>query len=261
MADYLEDFVLTPRDSPQHRAIRSGYTGSKNNMGEPDTTGTNEIGTMIYPPNEHYASYSGQWRNGEFAGYGTVRFGSDNTGHTYTGEFNHGELHGRGVYTFPDGQVLDGEFRDDKIVRGKHVCPGYYTFQGNFVDGKMHKGTMIADDGTIFEGTFETPTKRVGVFKYTDGDIMTGTFNLVEGGWKLNGYGEMIVNSMPTKYTYKGHFRNGLKHGRGTIRMTGYRYSAEYDNDRETNKSRRMLSMGGSLNKRTRRRGMKIKNT
>jgi hypothetical protein len=252
---FSEDDVWTPRDSPKQLAIRAGYTGPKNNHGNPDTTGTNESGTMIYPPNEHYVSYSGQWKNGEFDGKGTVRFGSDNNGHTYTGGFNNGEMHGRGVYTFPDGQVLDGEFRDDKIVRGKHICPGYYTFQGNFVDGKMHNGTMISDDGTVFEGTFETPTKRVGIFRYTDGDIFTGKFDLVEGGWKLNGYGEMIVNSMSTKYTYKGHFRNGVRHGRGTINMPGYRYSAEYNNDRETTKSRRTLKKGGSRHDITRSRG------
>ena len=215
---FSEDDVRTPRDSPQQLAIRSGYTGPKNNMGEPDTTGTNESGTMIYLPNEHYVSYSGQWKNGEFHGKGTVRFGSDNNGHIYTGKFKNGALHGHGVYTFPDGQVLDGEFMDDKIVIGKHVCPGYYTFQGTFVDGKMHNGIMKSVDGTVFEGTFETPTKRFGIFRYTDGNIFTGKFDLVEGGWKLNGYGEMIVKGMFTNYTYKGHFRNGVRLTKGGSR-------------------------------------------
>jgi len=43
MALYPEAFVLTPRG-----VIRSGYTGPKNESGEPDTTGIDEIGVMIY---------------------------------------------------------------------------------------------------------------------------------------------------------------------------------------------------------------------
>lgn len=212
---------------------------------------------MIYPPNEHYASYSGQWRNGEFAGYGTVIYSN---GHTYAGGFKDGEKHGRGVYTFPDGQVLDGEFNDDNIVRGTHVCPGYYTFQGNFVNGKMHKGTMVSDDGTIFEGTFETPTKRVGVFKYTDGDIFTGHFDLVDVGWQLNGYGEMNVNSMSTKFTYKGQFQHGVRHGNGIMNIGGITYSAKYDNDREIEGSRCIIQKknGGTRRYRTQCRRKKL---
>jgi hypothetical protein len=77
---------------------------------------------------------------------------------------------------------------------------------------------MKSDDGTVFEGTFETPTKRFGIFRYTDGNIFTGKFDLVEGGWKLNGYGEMIVKGMFTNYTYKGHFRNGVRLTKGGSR-------------------------------------------
>jgi hypothetical protein len=246
MAYYPEEDVLTPRDSRAQRVIRSGYTGPKNNHGEPDTTGTDEIGVMIYPPNEHYASYSGQWKNGEFEGHGTVLFGSDNIDHTYTGGFKNSELHGRGVYTLPDGQVLDGEFNHDKIVRGTHVCPSY-TFQGTFINGAMHKGKVIQDDGTEFEGIIETLNKRVGVFRYTDGDVLLGTFDF-DGGWKLNGYGEMIVNGMPVKFTYKGHFRNGVRHGKGTMNLNGMTYSAEFKNDVEIKGTRRPLTlkMGGT---------------
>jgi hypothetical protein len=69
---FPEEFVLTPRDSVDQREVRSGYTGPKNNRGEPDTTGTDEIGVMKYPPNDVYNRYSGKWRNGEFHGQGTL---------------------------------------------------------------------------------------------------------------------------------------------------------------------------------------------
>jgi hypothetical protein len=268
MAYYPEEDVLTPRDSHAQRAIRSGYTGPKNTHGEPDTTGTDEIGVMIYPPNEHYVRYSGQWKNGNFEGHGTVIFGSDNKDHAYTGGFKNGELHGRGVYTFPDGQVLDGEFNHDKIVRGTHISSGW-TFQGAFVNGKMHKGRLIEDDGTEFEGTFETPTKRFGVFRY-NGDVLSGTFDL-DGGWELNGYGEMIVNSMPVKFTYKGQFRNGVRHGKGTMNINGITYSAEFNDDVEIKGTKRIIipkrmnseskKSGGARYERTRCRRKRLRSS
>jgi hypothetical protein len=80
MAQYAEEYVLTPRDSREQRVFRSRYTGPKNNRGEPDTTGTDEIGVMIYPPNDD----------------------------TYTGEFIDGAKNGHGVYKYSNGMVREG---------------------------------------------------------------------------------------------------------------------------------------------------------
>ena len=249
MAHYPED-VLTPRDSRKQRAIRSGYTGPKNNHGQPDTTGTNEIGVMIYPRNHStYKQYSGEWKNGEFEGHGTVVF--DN-GDKYTGDFQNSEMYGRGVYTYSNGQVLDGEFRNDVIDRGKNICSDY-TFQGTFVNGKPYEGKIIyAADGTEFEGIFQTPTKRIGKYRYTNGHVFFGTFEKQKDGtrWLLNGYGEMI---MPGEYTYRGQTRDGVRHGKG-IMSIHETYSAMFDNDHEIEGSRH-ANRGG----RTRRRGKRLR--
>ena len=227
-SDFSEDEVSTPRDSHVQRVIRSRYTGPKNNHGQPDTTGTDEIGIMKYPAKHHYVSYSGQWKNGEFEGHGTVMF---KCGDTYTGSFKNSELNGRGVYTFLDGQVLDGEFVDDVIAKGTHIGP-IYTFKGAFMKGKMHTGKIVEIDGTVFEGTMVTPNKRIGTYTYPDGDVYFGTFDFVRGlGWLLNGPGEMIINSMPVKFTYRGNFKNSVRHGNGTVMTKRENYSAKFNND------------------------------
>ena len=255
MAFYPEEFVLTPRDSVDQRKVRSGYTGPKNNRGEPDTTGTDEIGVMKYPPNDVYNRYSGKWRNGVFHGQGTL---INDNGDTYTGEFIDGEKNGRGVYKHSNGMVREGDFENERHVRGKLIHPDYtfqgtfvnqkphtgtftykngmvregefenerhvrgklirpdYTFQGTFVNEKPHTGTFTYNNGTVFTGTCESETTRVGTFRYPDGDEFSGTFE----DWKLNGDdSKMIVNSMPNKFIYEGQMRNGVRHGHGTMHI------------------------------------------
>jgi hypothetical protein len=231
MINYDEDDVPTPIDSKEQRAIRSGYTGPKNNSGYPDTTETDEIGDMIYPPGDYYVRYSGQWKNGAFEGHGTVVF--DN-GDTYTGDFKHSKFHGRGVYTYLDGQVLKGKFNDDVIVIGVHTCPNY-TFKGTFVNGKIYQGKIIYADKTEFEGIFQTSTKRVGAYRYTNGDVFLGTFDKDGMKWLLNGYGEMTVNSVPENYTYRGQTQNGVRHGKGIMFINRETYSAKFNNNHEIN--------------------------
>lgn len=244
MVNYLEDDVPTPIDSSNQRAIRSGYTGPKNNRGKPDTTGTDEIGVMIYPPDDYYVRYSGQWKNGIFEGHGTIVF--DN-GDTYTGDFKNSKLHGYGVYTYLDGQVLNGKFIDDVIVSGEHTCSNY-TFQGTFINGKIYEGKIIYSDRTKFEGIFQTPIQRFGKFSYTNGDVFSGTFNRDGVKWLLNGYGEMIVSSVPDKYTYRGQTRNGVRHGNGIMSINGKTYSARFEDNREIERSRDEMR-GGKRNR------------
>jgi len=262
-AHYHEDSVLTPRDSREQRAIRSGYTGPKNNRGEPDTTGTDKIGVMIYPPYSNYKHYSGQWRNGEFNGQGTVIFKNDDT---YTGGWNDSELNGRGVYKHSNGFVREGEFVDDLQVRGTVVRPDY-TFQGTFLSGREHTGTTTYTNGIVFRGRREQEDmKRVGTFKYPDGDIFSGTFENQNGFWVLHGDdAEMIANSVPNKFIYKGQMRNGVRHGLGTMQIMsgprmGERYSAKFDKDVEVKGSRENLpKQGGTRHKRTRCRHKKLR--
>jgi len=249
---YPEERVPTPRDSPQQLMIRSRYTGPKNDRGEPDTTRTDEIGVIDYPSNNGvYKLYSGQWRNGEFDGQGTVIFTDDDT---YIGGFKDGKLHGHGVYKHSNGVVREGEFIDDDQVSGTLIRPDC-TFQGTFLAGMEHTGTFTYTDGVVFTGTRESDTKRVGTVRYPDGDIFSGTFE----DWELNGDdAKMIVNSVSEKFIYKGQMQNGRKHGIGTIQIMsgprmGEHYSAKFIRDKEVINSRVDIpNKGGTRCNRTR---------
>lgn len=258
---HAEDSVLTPRDSHEQLVIRSRYTGPKNDRGEPDTTRTDEIGVINYPPNnDTYKLYSGQWKNGEFDGQGTVIF---TDGETYTGGFKDGELHGHGVYKYSNGVVREGEFIHDVQVSGTLIRPDC-TFQGTFLAGMEHTGTFTYTDGIVFTGTRESDTKRVGTVRYPDGDIFSGTFE----DWKLNGDdAKMIVNSVSDKFIYKGQMQNGRKHGIGTMHIMsgprmGEHYSAKFIRDKEVIKSRvNIPKQGGTRHKRTRCRRIRLRSS
>jgi hypothetical protein len=147
-------------------------------------------------------------------------------------------------------------------VRGTHISPGDFTFQGAFVNGQMRNGTITSKNGDVFTGIQESPTKRVGVYRYTDGDVFSGTFSkdVENGGWKLNGHGEMIVNSAPDKYIYKGQMRKGQRHGHGIMKimsgpLNGERYRAMFKDGWEVRKSRKPLET--EEEKRSKRRGVK----
>lgn len=231
---YPEDNVLTPRDDDNQLEIRSRYTGPKNNMGDPDTTETDEIGVYIYPPNDD----------------------------TYTGEFKNGVKHGHGVYKHSNGHVREGKFVNGVQVSGTLIHPEY-TFQGTFVNEMEHTGTFAYKAGFVFEGTRESETKHVGRVIYPDGDVFFGTF--ISRDWKLNGDDAiMIVNSVPSKFTYKGQMQNGMMHGTGIMHIMGgprkgEHYWARFDRDQEVKKSRvNIPKKGGTRNKRTRCRRKRL---
>lgn len=257
-----DDGASTPRDTVEQRVIRSRYKGPKNHRGQPDTTGTDEIGVMNYLPDDDiYKSYSGEWKNGEFNGKGTVVFKNDDT---YTGGFQDGSLHGHGVYKHSNGMVRDGEWVNDVQVRGTLIRPDY-KFQGTFdKNHHPHTGEFTYNDGSIFRGTKESEIKKVGTFTYPDGDIFYGTFEY-QDGWKLHGdNAAMFVRSRPNaQYNYEGQMRNGRKHGFGIMKimsgpLMGQHYSARFNMDSEVRNSRTDLKktpkQGGARHKRTQRR-------
>ena len=218
MAFYPEEFVLTPRDSVDQREVRSGYTGPKNNRGEPDTTRTDEIGVMKYPPNDVYNRYSGKWRNGEFHGQGTL---INANGDTYTGEFIDGEKNGRGVYKHSNGIVREGYFENERHVRGKLIRPDY-TFQGTFVNEKPRTGTCTYKNGIVREGDFENERHVRGKLIHPDYTFQ-GTF----------------VNKKPHTgtFTYKngmvreGEFENE-RHVRGKLIHPDYTFQGTFVNEK-----------------------------
>ncbi len=57
------------------------------------------------------SSYNGEFKNGNFNGFGIYIFGS---GDTYEGQFIENQMSGKGVLRYSDGSIFEGAFRDNK---------------------------------------------------------------------------------------------------------------------------------------------------
>ena len=57
--------------------------------------------------------YEGDWVEGEMSGYGVMHY---DDGGEYAGEWLNGKYHGHGTLTFPNGDLLQGNWVDDEFV-------------------------------------------------------------------------------------------------------------------------------------------------
>ena len=85
---------------------------------------------------EGNAVYSGQWKNGGPNGKG-VKTWSD--GDVCDGEFAENKQHGRGTMKCANGDVYDGEFADEKMHgRGMYKFASGDVYDGEIAYDKMH---------------------------------------------------------------------------------------------------------------------------
>ena len=73
----------------------------------------NCFGTGTSTPGDRYV---GEWKNGRYDGYGTFFYLAESKykGDIYVGEFRNGNRYGQGTYTFSNGKVGLGEWKDGK---------------------------------------------------------------------------------------------------------------------------------------------------
>ena len=100
-------------------------------------------------------SYYGDWYDHQENGTGRITFGD---GHqTYVGGMKDGRRHGHGKNTSHAGEIREGEFENDVLVRGT-ITTGNTIFEGTFRDGKLHgRGVKRFTDkggGKVQEGFF-----------------------------------------------------------------------------------------------------------
>ena len=69
--------------------------------------------------------YVGEWRDGKPHGQGTHVWGpsAKSAGDKYVGEWRDGKNHGQGTYTFTDGRVMEGIWKDGKFQYAQKVTP------------------------------------------------------------------------------------------------------------------------------------------
>ena len=90
-------------------------------------------------------------------------------------------------------------------------------YEGELVDGEPHgQGTMISSDGKRYEGKFKNALlSGMGTMTSPDGeDRYTGKWK----DFKFHGQGtQAYINALGIRTVYLGSFRDGVKHGKGSI--------------------------------------------
>mmetsp|Transcript_84211 Transcript_84211/g.234902 ORF Transcript_84211/g.234902 Transcript_84211/m.234902 type:complete len:303 (-) Transcript_84211:174-1082(-) len=120
-------------------------------------------------------TYVGQWVNDLQAGYGVETWTSD--GAKYEGDFKEGTKDGFGKYSWPNGHVQYGAWKNG-------MMDGRAEFRGN--DGNKFQGTWADDrktgigkymwaNGEIYEGQYvQDQREGYGIFYFTDGKDQRG---------------------------------------------------------------------------------------
>jgi hypothetical protein len=195
--------------------------------------------------------YEGPLLNGEEHGYGKMKFlihniyaryynFKDKFGEkdTYEGDFVKGKISGKGIITYTNGAVYEGEFvvtekerygTGNRHGKGKMTFPKsdtscfkdkfgvWDTYEGNWVNGVMEgHGILKYTDGTTYEGSFiptydnDSETGNKGKVTSPNGDVYNGE---LDKGNK-EGFGKMVS---ATGEVYIGRWHANNKHGRGIL--------------------------------------------
>jgi hypothetical protein len=78
-------------------------------------------GTRISSDNAYKYEYVGKFKNGEPDGIGSKRCMDESNGWKYEGMFKNGLREGYGKFTFPDGRIYEGIFKNDQPTRWDNI--------------------------------------------------------------------------------------------------------------------------------------------
>jgi hypothetical protein len=101
-------------------------------------------------------------------------------GMVFEGYFNHGTKEPRGVLSFGDGDVYEGEF-EGNMLQGKGRLTNLsqkIMYEGYWLQNNMHgQGFYIWRDGRSYQGGYQHGEKHgFGIYKYCNGSVYLGTW-------------------------------------------------------------------------------------
>ena len=154
---------------------------------------------------------------------------------------------GQGTYTYANGSVYVGEFRN-----GKRHGEGTYTYGpksksagtvyvGGFRDNEKHgQGTLTLANGHVYAGEFRNDTfNGQGTFTLADGSVYVGEFR----NNKKHGQG---TSTSADGIKYVGEWKDSKMHGQGTATDTyGKLYVGEFRDNRPNGKGTHTYANGG----------------
>ena len=185
--------------------------------------------------------YLGQWRNGEFTGWGRE---TRRSGKVYEGKYINGLLQGKGILKNNKGVSYVGDFKDSKR-HGKGILDTHKVhYEGDFRDDKLcGKGRIIFKiEGHVYEGQFDNnEINGFGTFKWKNGDSYTG--NMLNG--KMDGKGKYRYNN---GVVYEGIYKNGVKQGKGKVYNTNGMTSSQVQKKINQNNNSNKINISGVSN-------------
>jgi len=154
--------------------------------------------------------YQGSFVNGQFHGFGSVRYGD---GSRYQGEWFEGSRKGQGTFVASNGDTFVGQFSDDQFNGdGTLTKSNGDIYTGYWIDGELNgQGSLTTRDGMLYVGGFsDNLFHGSGTLTYPDGGTYEGSFS--NGLYHGKGV-EIYANGKK----YEGQFIEGLYHGKGEI--------------------------------------------
>ena len=144
----------------------------------------------------------------------------------YVGNITANRLSGEGNFTFLDGTIYAGSWRDS-VMSGDGICeyPDIGRYKGDFVDGRRSgEGTFTWNDGRVLTGTWKNDEVISGEVVFPDGSHYKGTF---EDGHVDSG--KYFMNPSPTEeetgYTeHAVEFKEGKPYAEAYKLQNGFQY-------------------------------------
>lgn len=173
--------------------------------------------TWLDSQTRNNGTYTGMLVAGEYIGYGIYTW--DN-GDIYQGEFKNNWINGYGVYKYHDDKIFkeySGEWIDG--VRNGHGTMWYAEtdaderdkYTGGWLNGDRHgnDSTLIWKSGAVYTGDYENNLRN------GEGKMTFSSGNVYDGSWKAgkeNGYGVYTWKDNDTYREYRGDWKDGEYH-------------------------------------------------
>ena len=157
-------------------------------------------------------TWTGPCIDGKASGEGTLqRSRGDRLTSRYQGSYSAGRRHGQGTWWAANGDIYDGEWRDDQAAgRGVLRFAAGGRYEGDFRSFRFHgKGIWVGPNGDRYEGGFaDGEFEGKGILTYADGGSYEGEF----AAGQFQGLGELRI---ATGEVFAGRFVQSRPHGVG----------------------------------------------
>jgi hypothetical protein len=185
----------------------------------------NWIGKMIYDSGDIYEGY---WKNHKKHGFGIMRYVN---GNIYRGSWEYDKKIGFGKMQFkehPDFISFEGEWDNDKFIKGKVVYKNGEIYDGDFINEvKDGFGKLLYKKGQSYEGQWKNNKRDgEGTYIFESGSVYIGQWV----GGERHGHGILNYNG---GNIYQGNWANSEKHGYGEMEYeNGNIYKGNWNDER-----------------------------